>query len=125
VWLWTTPPKDSILHPVISNSLYPLKKRLPCKQITTNADVNQVQTFWLQTLDTDLFCLGTKDLMPQWDNGDWGKSGVYHLLPMCHVYMVERIERLESECITSFLKSCVCARVCVCVCVCVRACILL
>lgn len=40
-----------------------------------------------------------------------GKSGVYHLLPMCHVYVVERIECLESVCTANFLKSCVCARV--------------
>jgi len=45
-------------------------------QFATNAGINQVETFWLQTLDTDLFCLRTEDLVSQWDNGDWGKSVV-------------------------------------------------
>ena len=71
-----SPPTDSVLHPVISTSLYPLKKCLACMQFATNAGINQVETFWLQTLDTDLFCLRTEDLVSQWDNGDWGKSVV-------------------------------------------------
>jgi len=60
-------------------------------QFATNAEVNPAATFWLQTLDTDLLCLGTEDLVSQWAMVTEGKSGVYHLQPMCLVYVVGRI----------------------------------
>jgi hypothetical protein len=65
------PLTDSILHPVTSTSLYPLKKRLGCKQFATNTDVNKVTTFGLHTFDTDLFCLGAEGV--EGDNFDRDK----------------------------------------------------
>jgi len=45
-----------------------LTKPLIGKQFTTDADVKQAVTFWLQTFDNDFFYGGTQVLVPQWDN---------------------------------------------------------
>ena len=97
-------------------------------QFATKADVNQAANFWLQTLDTDLFCLGAEDLVSQWSNGNWGK--VWCVPSITHVSCVHGTENKfwESESIPNFIKFlcvCVCDSVCVraCACVCVCACV--
>ena len=44
--------------------------------ILRDADAKQVVTFWLQTIDTDIFDVEMQALVPQWDkrlniNGDY------------------------------------------------------
>jgi len=45
----------------------PLKKPAASKGFATDADVKQVITSWLQTLDTDFLYAGIQALAPQWE----------------------------------------------------------
>jgi hypothetical protein len=66
-------------------------------RLEKDAEMKQAVTFWLQTLDTDFFHASTKALVSQWQKclmllvNTW-RSGVYHLLPMRHVYIEVRIK---------------------------------
>jgi len=71
----------------ISTSDFPpsllLKKHLAGQQFST-------VTLSLQAMDTHFFHAELQALTPQWYkflivSGDTQRSGVYHLLPMCHV----------------------------------------
>ena len=61
-------------------------------QFPTNANVKQAATSWFQMLDTDFFLRRLTSLSAMMDeclndNDDFMKSGVYHLLATCHVYI--------------------------------------
>jgi hypothetical protein len=61
-----------------------LKKRLDGNRFATNPDMKQAVTSCLQTLRTGYF-RATFPLTVVFN----GRSGVYHLLPMCHVYTLK------------------------------------
>jgi len=56
------------------------------------------------TLDTDIFCVGVQALVPWWVKCLMSvvntlRSGVYHLLHMCQVWIRGRIKCFTSECL--------------------------
>jgi hypothetical protein len=46
------------------NFFGPLKEHLTGKRLATDTDMKQAVTSWLQTLDTDFFCMGIQALVP-------------------------------------------------------------
>jgi len=84
------------------HSFRPLKKYLDHKRFSTDADVKQVVTSCLETLDINLFYAWIQLLVPQWGkclnvNDDYVEPGVYHLLPKCRVCFGVRIKFSVSE----------------------------
>ena len=61
------PVQLAVRDPVISTIFGLLKKHLAGKRFATDADVKQVITSWLQTLDTDFLYAGIQALAPQWE----------------------------------------------------------
>jgi hypothetical protein len=83
---------------ILSDLLFfgPLKKHSAVKGYTTDTDVEQAVTTWLQILDTDFFCVELQALVPQWviwfEVVTMWKSDVYHMLHIYHVYTDVRIK---------------------------------
>jgi len=69
-----------------------LKKRLDGNRFAANTNVKQAVTSWLQTLYTGSF---HATLPPTVVFN--GRSGVYHLLRMCHIHINVRVIFLPSE----------------------------
>ena len=71
---------------------------------------NRQFTFWLQTLDADVFYSGTKALEPQWNkcvnvDGDCMTVGGVSSAATCHVHIEVRIKFPLPGCVLlSFLK---------------------
>jgi hypothetical protein len=64
---------------------------------------------WLKTLDTGVLSSGLQGLVPRWNKCFkclwWpSKCGVYHLLPMFHIYVRVNVDFSASECLPYFLK---------------------
>jgi len=51
----------------VAHHFGPVNKLLAGKQFTTDTDMKQAVTFWLQTLDADFVCTTIQDFMPQWN----------------------------------------------------------
>jgi hypothetical protein len=45
----------------------PFKKYVAGRRFATDADMTEAVTSWLQTLDTDFFCVRIQFLVSQWD----------------------------------------------------------
>jgi hypothetical protein len=85
-------------------------KQLVGKRFETDADLKQSVTSWPQTLDTDFLCAGMQtyvsasvrclSVVTTW------RSDMYHVLPMCHVYIEVGTRFSACECLLPyFLKT--------------------
>ena len=107
------PPRgsDVVYNPAHSHDNFHLfvylNKYLPGSRLVKDAEVKQAVTSCLKTLDIDFFHARTKALVPQRQKclmsvvNTW-RSGVYHLLPMRHVYIEVRIKLPVSVCLVLY-----------------------
>jgi len=87
--------------------LLKLKMNLAGKGFVTDVDVKQAATSGLNTRNTSFFCVGLEALVPLWCKClkcmvATRRSGVYHLLRMCHVYIEVRVKFSASESLLLF-----------------------
>jgi len=96
------PPHSTALTTSDFHLFGPLKMRLAAMRFAVATDVKQAATFLLQTLDTAYQSWSVKPWCSCGRSGDTSilarrKSGVYHLLPMCHVYIAVGTKLSASE----------------------------